>query len=431
LAYSIGNGRVFTGSALIENGVILVESGKVKNVMNAEDFNEPLDVDVKGALIMPAWVNAHTHIYSTLARGMNVDFHPLTFTQLLKQLWWRLDRALTKEEVEISAMVAAAEFIHSGVATVFDHHSSPSYVRGSLETLKEAIVDNAGMRGVFCYEISDRDGIQKEAIEENTDFYRKYEKSNFVSGMMGLHAGFTLSDETLEKISHAATDKIPMHVHVAEGVEDELSSINDFNLKIIERFEKFNLLNDKSIYAHCIHVDNDEVEKISKTGGTIVVNVQSNMNNAVGIPDVVRFLSKGAKVAMGNDGFGFSPVFGIRLLALSQKHLRGSPLAFSSKDVGGMIDTTYELAGKHLNEKFGRIESGAAADLMVVDYDPPTPITLDNFYDHLFFGITESRVVDLYVNGKPLMKDGVIKTFDEAEIRKESRKIAEKLWKRL
>ncbi len=431
MAYAIGNGRIFTGDSLVENGVIFVENGRISGVSDMRDFSGQLDVDVKGALIMPAWVNAHTHVYSTLARGMSVEFHPSTFTQLLKQLWWRLDKALTRDEIEIGAMVAAAEFIHNGVATIFDHHSSPSYVKGSLEILKNSIVDKAGMRGVFCYEVSDRDGIQNEAIEENVDFYDRYKESHVVSGMMGLHAAFTLSDETLKEVSNVSSGKIPIHVHVAEGIEDELESINEFDLKIMERFKKYNLLNDKSIYAHCIHVDDEEIKDITESGGTIAVNIQSNMNNAVGIPNIVNFLSKGARVAIGNDGFGFSPAFGIRLLALSQKHIHGTPTAFSSVEVGKMIKMSYELASKHLAENFGTIEKGSAADLMVLDYDPPTPMTIDNFYDHLFFGITEAKVRSLYVNGEALMEDGVIKTFDEAEIRKESRKIADKLWKRL
>ena len=432
MAFTLGNGKIFTGTSLIEEGFVSFEEGKIVNVGNMEDFDGKIDVDVKGALIMPAYVNAHTHVYSTLARGMSVEFHPLTFTQLLKQLWWRLDRALDKEEIEISAMVAAAEFIHNGVATIFDHHSSPSHVKGSLETLKNAIVDKAGMRGIFCYETSDRDGIQGDAIEENVNFYNKYKGSHLTAGMMGLHASLTLSDKTLSEVSHALDgQKIPIHVHVAEGIEDELKAVNEFDLKIIERFEKYDLMNDKSIYAHCIHVSDEEIEKISKTGGTIAVNVQSNLNNAVGIPNVVKFLSKGANVALGNDGFGFSPVFGIRLLALSQKHLHETPLAFSSEELKKVLKLTYELAGKHLNEEFGKIEEGSAADLMVVDYDPPTPMNADNFYDHLFFGITESRVRSLYVNGKTLMQDYKIKTFDEAEVRREARRIASRLWKKL
>ncbi len=431
MAYTLGNALIYTGSSLIRDGYVTVDKGKIVEVGLMNNFDGKLDEDLKGMLLMPAWINAHTHMYSTLARGMKIDFHPFTFTQILEQLWWKLDKILGPEEIQISAMVAAAEFIHNGVATIFDHHSSPNHVIGTLENIKRAVVDRAGMRGVFCFETSDRDGIQLKAIDENMEFYSKYKENHLVSGMMGLHASFTLSDQTLEAVSKVCGGQIPIHVHVAEGLEDEMDSINTHGLKIIERFDKYGLLNRNSIYAHCIHTSDDEVKKISESGGFVAVNIQSNMNNSVGIPKLSMFAKNGAKIVLGNDGFGFSPAFDIRLLRLSQRHSSGTPLAFSNSDLKGVVDNTYELASKHLNGKFGRIEKEYSADMMVVDYDPPTPITSDNFYDHLFFGITEAKVNSLYVNGKGVMIDGRIETFDESDIRRKSKKIAQKLWKKL
>ncbi len=431
MAYVIGNGGLFTGEEYLESAYVEFEDGKITKFGNMEEFNGRLNVDVKGALIMPAWINAHTHVYSTLARGMNVEFNPLTFTQILKQLWWKLDRNLGKTEVEVSALAAAADFIHHGVATVFDHHSSPAFVKGSLETLKSGIVDVAGMRGIFCYEVSDRDGIQFDGIEENVDFYEKHEGDSFCAGMMGLHAAFTLSNETLEAVSKACDGKIPIHIHIAEGPEDELESINKHGLRIIERLKKYDLLVNGSIYAHCIHVSEDEIDEISRSNGVIAVNLQSNMNNAVGIPNVVKFLSRNAKVVLGNDGFGFSPVFDVRLLVLSQKFLHGKATAFSMQDLKRVLDDAYALASEKLSCDMGKVKMGAVADLMIVDYDPPTPITTGNFYDHLFFGITEAPVISLYVNGRAVMEEGKITAFDEAEVKKEARKIALKLWEKL
>ena len=431
MAYTLGNAMIYTGDEFIEKGYVTVEDEKITDVGHMDFFHNRMDRDLNGKLVMPAWVNAHTHVYSTLATGMSVEFHPMTFTEILRQLWWKLDKSLGAEEIEISAMVAAANFIHNGVATIFDHHSSPNHIKGSLDILKKAMVDLAGMRGVFCFETSDRDGFQMNALEENADFYEKNKDSTHSSGMIGLHASFTLSDETLERTSEICDGKIPIHVHVAEGIEDELDSINNHNARIIERFDRYNLLIENSIYAHCIHVNDEEIRLISKKNGFIAVNPQSNMNNAVGIPDLYRFKKNGAKVALGNDGFGFSPAFDLRLLALSQKHLNEDPLAFSSSSLKDTVNASYELAINHLGEKFGKIKPGFAADLSVIDYAPATPITFKNFYDHLFFGITETPINSLYIAGKPVMIDGEIKTFDEREIRKTSRRIADKLWKKM
>ena len=431
MAYTLGNAMIFTGSKLLDKGYVSFDNGKIIKVGPMDSFYGHVDRDLNSMLVMPAWINAHTHVYSTLARGMSVEFHPISFTQILQQLWWKMDRLLGAEEIGISALVAACEFIHNGVAMIFDHHSSPGYVKGSLEILKREIVNIAGMRGVFCYETSDRDGVQMESIEENANFYEENRESRCVSGMMGLHASFTLSDETLDIASKVCNGKIPIHVHVAEGQEDEPDSINTHDAEIIQRFNRHRLLIPDSIYAHCIHISDGEIDMISKSNGFIAVNPQSNMNNAVGIPNLHRFKKSDAKVVFGNDGFGFSPSFDMRLLALSQKHLLGTPTAFSHSDLRRVVENTYELASHHLKERFGKIEKGYAADIMVVNYLPPTPMTSENFYAHLFFGITESAVDSLYIAGKPVMCNGEIKTLNEREIKRKARKIANALWERL
>ncbi len=431
MAFTLGNAVVYTGEKIFENGYVTFRNGRIESIGSMEGFHGRLDRDLKGMLVMPSWINGHTHVYSTLARGMSVEFNPGSFTQLLEQLWWRLDRSIGRSELEASAYVAAAEFIHSGVSTVFDHHSSPRFVRGSLDLLKDVIVDNAGMRGVFCHETSDRDGVQNDSIEENADFYEKNASGTNARGMMGIHASFTVGDRTLSSVSRACDGKIPIHVHVAEGPEDENDSIGNHGMRIIERFEKHSLLIPGSIYAHCVHIDDGESDLIGRTGGFLATMAQSNMNNGVGLADLRRFMSKGTRVVLGNDGFGFSPSFDLRSTVLGQKHLNEDPTAFSTANLREIIDNTCSLAQEHLEERFGRIREGYAADLAVVDYTAPTPMTFDNFYDHLFFGITESRVDSLYISGNPVMENGVIKTFDEKEVKKEARKVAQRLWKNL
>ncbi|MGC9214698.1 amidohydrolase family protein [Athalassotoga sp.] len=429
MAYTIGNAMVYTGDEFIKEGYVSFED-RVISTGKMDDLKSKIDRDAHGMLVMPAWINAHTHVYSTLARGMSLQFNPMSFTQILEQLWWKLDRKLGQAEIESSAYVAAAEFIHAGVSTIFDHHSSQNFVKGALPILKRSIVDVAGMRGIFCHETSDRDGTQIESIEENVDFFKSNhnEKS---AGMMGLHASFTLGDRTLREVSKACDGQIPIHIHVAEGIEDELYSINDHGMRIIPRLESYGLTIPNSIYAHCIHIDESEANLISKNKGYVANTTQSNMNNGVGVADLEMIRSNGAKVVMGNDGFGFSPVFDLRSTVLGQKNLYKSPTAFSTFDLKSIIENTFELASNHLKVKFGKIKSGYAADLVMIEYDPPTPIDEKNFWDHLFFGITESRVNSLYVAGKPLMIDNEIKVFDEVEVRKASRKVAETLWKNL
>ncbi len=427
MAFTIGNVLIYTGDEIIENGYVSFDD-KIISTGKMDDLKSKIDYDAHGMLLMPAWVNAHTHIYSALARGMNIRFNPKTFTQILDQLWWKLDRNLGHAEIEASAYAAAADLIHSGVATIFDHHSSQNFIKGSLSIIKKVIVDTAKMRGVFCHETSDRDGTQIESIEENINFYNS-NRSNMVAGMMGLHASFTLSDTTLKEVSKFCDGKIPIHIHVAEGIEDELYSINDYGLRIIERLNKYGLTIPNSIYAHCIHIDESEAEIIGKSGGFIANTTQSNMNNGVGIADI-EMLSRKARVVIGDDGFGFSPPFDLRITPLGQRISKNSPTAFSTANLRSLIDNTFELASNHLNSKFGKIKTGYAADLMLIDYRSPTPINKENFWDHIFFGIG-APVRSLFINGKIVMMDGEIKTFDENEVKKVSRRVARILWEKI
>ncbi len=430
MAYTIGNAMIYTGEDLIENGYVTFDK-KILSLGRMENFSGRVDRDIKGKLIIPAFVNAHTHIYSALARGMTIEFHPLSFMQILEQLWWRLDRKLGPQEIEASAYIAAADFIHAGVGTIFDHHSSQNFVKGSLSILKSVIVDRSHMRGIFCHETSDRDGTQLESVEENANFYEKNADSKNAAGMMGLHASFTLGDRTLENVSKVCDGKIPIHIHVAEGPEDEIYSINDYGMRIIERLNKYNLLVENSVYAHCIHISSDEAKLIADSGGFIATTAQSNMNNAVGLADLEMIRSNGAKVVIGNDGFGFSPFFDLRMTLLGQKDLKKSPLAFFTSDLRSLVDSSYDLASHHLKENFGRIKKDYVSDLIVIDYIPPTPMNFSNFWDHLFFGITESKVDSLYVDGYPLMVENEIKVFDEAEIRQNVRRVAKLLWDKI
>ena len=151
---------------------------------------------------MPGMVCAHTHLYSALARGMPAPPRaPLNFTEILELIWWRLDLALDEETIYWSAMAGALDAARAGATCLVDHHASPSHIIGSLNIVREAI-EKVGLRGVLCYEVTDRGGEQKrdEGLEENRAFLESIKTSqasgsgSLFRGMVGAHASFTLSD---------------------------------------------------------------------------------------------------------------------------------------------------------------------------------------------------------------------------------------------
>jgi len=383
--------------------------------------------DAQGGFLLPGIVNAHTHIYSTFARGILIPFNPKSFKDILTQLWWKLDSKLDMEAIYYSALVSAVEFIKNGITTIIDHHASGMAIRGTLNTLKKAIVDEMGLRGIFCFETSDRFDID-EAIEENLSFSKnKDEKS---AGLFGLHASLSLSNETLEKISKVLGDT-PIHIHVAESEEDESDSLRKYGKRVVERLEEFGLLNEDSILAHCVHINDKEASIIAERKCFVVVNPTSNMNNAVGIPNLKLFEEKGIRVLLGNDGLGYNLTRDMMNLYFSQKLLHKDPTYFSLYDLWKVLKNNYYLAGKILGVKLGKIEKGYEADMIVLDYVPPTPLNEDNVHGHIFFGLFDNwKVRDTIVAGEYLMKDYALKV-DLEEIFKKSREVAKRVWNRL
>lgn len=430
---------IFTGchSHDLFQGSVLVINGEIIQVYRDEQFIVDKDVaiiDGNGKILMPGFINSHTHIYSTFARGMGLPvFNPTNFHQLLEQLWWRLDRALTLEDVYYSALVSSVEMVRNGITTFVDHHSSPNAIRGSLNEIVKACIKEAGLRGIVCYETSDRDGerAKLEAIGENNEsrsFVESYPKR--AAGLFGLHASFTLTDETL---AECARYGMPIHVHVGEGPEDGSLHQQRFGMTAVERLNHFGLLNPASLLVHCLHVNESDLSIIKSSGARVVFNPQSNMNNGVGIPDYSKFKDHDILVNLGNDGYGFDLTRDMRTLLISQHLLKKDPKVFSVEDLFQVaFINNAEYVSNNLKANLGKIQKGYRADFVTYDYAPPTPLNGDNFLSHFYFAIMENcKPTDVLVDGEYLLQDGILKRQDEQAIYKVSQKQSADLWKRI
>ncbi len=304
----------WTGEEVVDGAAFLIRDGRIAAIASGEDTSS-LDVDARaeridgtGKLAVPGLINAHTHLYSSLARGMPISpFHPTSFTQILEQLWWKLDKALDPESIRASALVGAMEAARCGVTALIDHHASPNAIPGSLDLVKEEVCDRLGLRGAFCYELSDRDGPEQSAqgIDENLRFLGAIDNANpLCSGQFGLHASFTIEEETIECVASRIPDGVGVHIHVAEGPEDEVQCQERHGVRIAQRLDRFGLLRPTSILAHCLHIDEAEKDLVAERDAIVVHNPRSNMNNAVGLFDMPGFLERGILTGLGTDGLG-------------------------------------------------------------------------------------------------------------------------------
>lgn len=384
-------------------------------------------VDLEGRLVLPGFVNAHTHLYSSLSRGMPMPATaPANFIEILKQIWWKLDVSLDEETIYYSALVGAIEAIKCGTTTLVDHHASPSSIKGSLDLIKNAL-GQVGVRCVLCYEVTDRGGSRKrdEGLEENERFIEGNKTNEYFRGYVGAHAAFTLSDESLRLCGElAAKHNTGIHIHVSEDTCEVKDAKEKHNSTVFGRLATHNILTNKSILAHCVHLTPSEFKTSKKKGCWLVHNPRSNMNNRVGYAPVHLF---GDKLALGTDGFPSDMLEEARFAFHKQRDSRiDGKVNYVELTSGGQ-----RLISEIFGRQFGTFNKGATADLVVMNYREPTPVEKDNLLDHYLFGIRSSMVESVMAGGKWIMKNRRIAGVDEDQIFARSRQLAKKLWMKM
>ena len=339
------------------------------------------------AAMTPGLVCAHHHLYSTLARGMPPPPKtPTTFLEILEQIWWRLDAALDLEMLRWSAMLGALEALEAGTTGIVDHHESPNAIEGSLSVIAEACSE-VGVRVLPAYGVTDRHGADgaRRGLEENRRFI---EAGN--TGLVGIHAAFTCTDETLASAAALAKELgTGVHIHVAEGPED---------IDAPDRLAS--LTNDSWLISHCVYLPDDH-----GLSGTILHNPRSNLNNAVGYADPARFANP---VAIGTDGIGGNVIESFRLAYVMQ---RSVDVTASPETAWDWLETGWDLMPECRNDE------------VVWSYDPMDPW-------HIAFtpGVRPLRVS---VGSEVVYDENGPTRVDAEEVRAKAREQANRLHARL
>jgi putative selenium metabolism protein SsnA len=442
IMYLIGNGKLFTRDSnqpYMECGGIIVDGTMIREVGSFEDLKSKYPnaevIDAKNQVIMPAFINVHNHIYSSLARGLSIKNHnPKNFLDILEGLWWNLDNHLTLENDRVSAEVTYLNCIENGVTTVFDHHASFYKTEGSLMELAK-VAKAYKLRTCLCYEVSDRNGEEemKKAVKENVDFikFANSDTSDMIKGTMGLHASFTLSDKTLRYVVEQNPQNAGYHVHIAEGLADVEDSLSKYGVRTVKRFQSAGILGPKTVAGHCIYVDDHELDILKETDTMVVHNPESNMGNAVGAPDVLKIFNKGILIGLGTDGYTNDMLESYKVANILQKHLHKDPNCAWSEIPTMLFENNAKIANRFFSTPLGKIKEGYAADIIFVDYDPITPMDENNLNSHVLFGMNGSNVTTTICNGEILMKDRVLLHIDKQEVAERSRSEAADLWQRI
>jgi putative selenium metabolism protein SsnA len=439
---------------LIENAVVIpdpleakfytdqavaIDGDEIAAIGTAEALNERYPqaevLDGKGGFLLPGLIDAHTHLYAALSAGMPESSEPpRTFPQILERVWWQFDKALREDDVAISALVGSVNSLRSGITTIFDHHASPLAVPNSLSWLAEG-VEQIGLRACLAYEVSDRDGpvSRDQGINENRRFIREVQRNGhrLLRGMFGLHAVFSLSDETLRRCADEATSLgVGCHMHMAEHHPEVVKFAETHDQSIAEFLREIGLLKSGTLVAHTVHVEERDIRVLVETDTFNVHNPKSNMGNGVGIAPVADMLELGQPVGLGSDGFCDIPVEMDTAKRL-QTLRAGDPSAFSDSLALKLVyDHNAQFAERVFDCQLGKIAEGYAADVILVDYRPMTPVREENLAGHIVAALGSGPHTAL-VGGSVVMKDGNILGIDEAELTERSQAQATEFWARL
>ena len=393
------NGRLITrdegGRGYYEHGAVAYEGTTItevgeENVLRAK-YPQANLIDAKGGVIMPAFINAHTHIYSALARGLSiVGNNPTNFYEVLDGTWWAMDRKLTLEGSRASADALYIDCIKQGVTTIFDHHAAYCEIPGSLFQIGES-AKKFGIRSCLCYEVSDRDGEEK----------------------------------CLQAINNGRTG---YHIHVSEGMNDVYDSLQNYGRRPVQRLHDHGILGDKTILGHCIHVNPAEIELIQNTHTMVVNNPESNMSNAVGVCPVLPLSRAGILLGLGTDAWTNDMIESLKAALCVQRLNACLPNVAWCEVTGMLFKNNAKIGAKYFPDELGVLKAGAAADIIVMDYKPFTPFSDENIDGHILFGMTGKLCRTTIANGKLLMKDRELIGIDEEAENAHILEAAKKLW---
>jgi len=390
--------------------------GKIEFINQIDSNTQDTIIDCKGKLVTKSFAVGHHHAYSALSRGMPAPAKsPDNFYEILQYIWWNLDKALDRDMIEASALATAMAAAKAGSTFVIDHHASPNYIEGSLDILAQAF-ERVGVNHLLCYEITDRDGMDKtqQGLEETENYLKNHQ------GLVGLHASFTVGNDTMKK----ATDLMRkydsgVHIHVAEDGYDQKHSEDKYGKRVVKRLQDFGVIDSsKSILGHCLHLTENEREIIRKSNAFVVQNMESNLNNQVGF-----FNSKGLgdHIILGTDG-------------MHSDMIRSAQFAFFAGQAQDTIDfnSTYKRFRKvHQYLKINDFKGDGDNNLVILDYNTPTEINTNNFLGHFVFGWNASHIQHVISNGELIVKDRVLQKVNEEEVLQFTKEQAKRLWKKL
>ena len=421
---------------VLANTDLLIEDSIIASI--GKGLKEKADrvIDGTGRMVLPGFICGHTHLYGIMLRGAPMDIKPTTdFLQILDRIWWKVDSAFVNEDAYASALASCYEFVKSGTTCFADTYSGPGSVEGILDEIAKGVTE-VGIRGILAFEATERNSKEEgeRGLKENVRFLKKLKKTphDLLYGMYSLHASFTLSDELIQKTREQADQlPAPLTIHTSEGLIDVYHNIERYDKRTVERLFDLGILGSDVVLAHCVHINQDELELIRGSGATVAHNPMSNMNNAVGVAPLKEMYELGIPVCLGNDGFIFDAIENIRTAYLIHKvHHLDTRVTTPQQIIEMATIDGAQVYG--LADKLGSIETGKQADLVMLHPNPRvTPILPSGVYGYIVYGCTAHDVEHVFVNGNQVVEDHQVTSVKKEDVEKALERVVPALWKKL
>jgi len=423
---------------ILEDHSVAVESGRVVEVDRTATLQKKHGnaevIDASGRIVMPGIICSHSHLYGMLLRGASLNIDPPSdFTQILQRVWWPMDEAMNFEDAYGSALVACLEFAKSGVTTFADTYSGPNSINGVLDHIAKA-VEEVGIRGFVAFEATERHSAEEgeRGVQENVRFAEHVKPSSKARPLFSIHASFTVSDPLIRKVKQLSQQHhVPITIHSSEGLGDLHHNLENYGKRTVERLRDVELLGPEVVLAHCVNLDEHEIDLVAESGTGVAHNPMSNMLNAVGVAPILQMLKKNVRVGLGNDGYIFDMFENMRTAYLLHRVHTKNPNALDPYTALEMA--TINGAGLYgVQRELGSIEPGKKADLILIKPSIlPTPLNASSVVGHLINTVDGDDVETVIVDGKTIVKNKKLLTFDEDKAQSIAQAAASKLWDRL
>lgn len=408
---------------VLKNTNIYIEKDKIIHIGELrDDIEVTRTIDGKNKIAMPGLINAHTHIGMSLLRNYADD---LPLHEWLTQKIWPVEAKLTAEDVYWGSLLSMVEMIQSGTTAFCDMYFFMDEVGKALE--------EAGIRGVLTRGLIEEPGKGEEKLQDTRDLYNNWngKGEGRIKVMVAPHAPYTCSPTYLERIADLAKElNTGIHIHLSETKKEVEDSFNQLGKSPIKHVYDLGLFELPTIAAHCVHVDDEDIEILNRMDVSPVNNPSSNLKLASGFSPVDKMLKRGISVALGTDGSSSNNNLNmfeeIHLAAIVNKAVNMDAISVPAIDALKMA-TINGAKALLWDREIGSIEEGKKADIILIDINKPHLYPLHNIISLLAYSVQGSDVDTVIVDGDIIMENREIKTLDVEKIMFNTERVAKDL----